>query len=249
MRRPRILDLYCGAGGASVGFWRAGLAPEGVDVIDQPRFPFRFRQADALAVLADRAYLRRFDAIHASPPCQEHSILQSDADTGWMLTATLELLRRQRLPWVVENVATAPLATAPTLFGAQGVMLCGSMFGLGTLDPPRQLRRHRLFESSFPIPQPQCAHRGYAIGVYGQGSWNNNNWAGRPENKPHRGGNQGNAAENAEAMGVDWMTRDAIAQAVPPAYTEHIGAALLAHLDATIIRRRIPVAGTAGKLR
>ena len=221
--RPRVLDLYCGAGGASVGLWRAGWMPEGVDIEAQDYYPFRFTQADALDVLADTRYLRTFDAIHASPPCQEHSILQSLADTGWMLDRTLDALRGVGVPWMVENVATAPMATAPTLFGSHGVLLCGSMFGLGTSNPPRQLRRHRIFETSFAVPQPQCRHRGYAIGVYGHGTWDNNILESN-----HRGGNQGSAAECAEAMGIDWCGRLGVVQAVPPAYAQYIGEQMLA---------------------
>ena len=207
--------------------------PEGIDLERQRHYPFAFTQADALEVLADRRYLERFDAIWASPPCQDHSILHAQHEpcgTGWMLDATLEALRPLDVPWVVENVATAPLAKAPTLFGAHGVMLCGSMFRLGTREPPRQLRRHRLFESSFAIPQPQCRHRGYAIGVYGHGNWDNN----VPGNN-HRGGNQGTAAQCAEAMGVDWCDRGGVVQAVPPAYAHHIGDALLAHLAELVV--------------
>ena len=226
--RPRVLDLFCGAGGASVGLWRAGWMPEGVDLEPQRYYPFTFTQADALEVLADRRYLEQFDAVWASPPCQDHSLLIAQHEkhgTGWMLEATLEALRPLDVPWIVENVATAPLASAPTLFGHYGVMLCGSMFGLGTLEPRRQLRRHRLFETSFAVPQPQCRHRGLAIGVYGHGLWDNN------ANPGQRGGWQGNAAQCAEAMGIDWCDRGGVVQAVPPAYAHHIGAQLLAYIE------------------
>jgi DNA (cytosine-5)-methyltransferase 1 len=128
MTRPRLLDLFCGAGGAAVGYHRAGFDVTGVDISPQPRYPFEFRQADAMTFPLDG-----YDAIHASPPCQDHSPLQSVAGihgTGWMLDATLGRLARQPAPWIVENVAAAR--------NRADFLLCGEMFGLRTV-------RHRRF--------------------------------------------------------------------------------------------------------
>jgi DNA (cytosine-5)-methyltransferase 1 len=123
------------------------------------------------------------------------------------------LLNSTGVPWVIENVEGAPMAWHPQLDGTWAIVLCGSMFGLGVKRG--YLRRHRLFESSIPIPQPACAHRGVAVGVYGHGG----------HSGKHR---MLYRVEAAAAMGIDWMTRDELSQAIPPAYTEHIGRYLLA---------------------
>jgi len=179
---------------------------------------------DALAVLGDLVggsvwdgTYGSFDAIHASPPCQDKSQLHRNYGapshgTGWMLEATLERLRAQHLPWVVENVVGAVLPAA--------IELCGATFGLGAsgLD----LNRHRRFACSFPIMSPPCQHRrGLTIGVYGNGT-----------NKWHRDklGRNLTRAEMREAMGIDWMTHYELTQAIPPPYTEHIGHQLYEHL-------------------
>src|SRR6516225_6131392 len=119
MARPRLLDLFCGAGGAAMGYHRAGFDVTGVDIRPQPRYPFRFVQADAMTYPLDG-----WDVIHASPPCQDHSSLRSRADehgTGWMLDATLERLAAQSASWVVENVGAA--------HNRADFLLCGEMFG------------------------------------------------------------------------------------------------------------------------
>lgn len=221
---PRLLDLFCGAGGAAMGYHRAGFDVVGVDVHPQPNYPFNFRQADALEVLADAALLATFDAVHASPPCQAYSVLRNtrpNAPAAPDLVAEVrDALERSAAPWVIENVPGAPLRPL--------IILCGSMFGLGAGG--RQLRRHRLFESNVALLQPQCQHAGEAVGVYGS------SYTGRYTNSPgtiaadpykRRGAYQGTVAEKLEAMGVDWMTRLEVNQAIPPAYTEHIGQFLI----------------------
>lgn len=213
MTRPRLLDLFCGAGGAAMGYHRAG-----------------FDQADALQVLGGWHPLEvltepsLFDAIHASPPCQAYSVLRRanpGADYPDLIGPLRELLRRIGLPWVIENVPGAPLRDP--------VVLCGSMFGLGAGQ--RQLRRHRLFEASFVIEQPECHHEGEAIGVYGGGAVGRYTFEnGCKVRHGRRGGYQGTIAERREAMGIDWMNGREINQAIPPAYTEFIGAQLLAQI-------------------
>jgi DNA (cytosine-5)-methyltransferase 1 len=204
--RPRLLDLFCGAGGAAVGYHRAGFDVFGVDLdetmLDQ--YPYPCEQADALTFPLDD-----FDAIHASPPCQDHSTLSARAGshgTGWMLTHTIARLQGSWLPYVVENVP----GSGPSMPG-QWTMLCGSSFGLA-------VRRHRLFHSSMLILAPSCNHsaQGTPLGVYGVGGGG----------KMTRG-TKARPDEAKVAMGIDWMTHRAIAQAIPPAYTEHIGRQLI----------------------
>jgi DNA (cytosine-5)-methyltransferase 1 len=223
MTRPRLLDLFCGAGGAAVGYHRAGFDIVGVDIRPQPNYPFTFIQYDALKLLF--AIGRQFDAIHASPPCQAYSVLRrANPDVVYpdLVGPTRTLLMDTKRPWVMENVPGAPLR--PTL------VLCGSMFGLGSGG--RQLRRHRLFETSYLMLQPECEHIGEAIGVYGGGPTGRYTFENglRKGLKGRRGGYQGTMAERREAMGIDWMSSAALNQAIPPAYTQFIGEQLLAHL-------------------
>lgn len=221
--RPRLLDLFCGAGGAAVGYERAGFDVVGVDIAPQPHYPFKFVQGDALEYLDGDSWARSipyaFDAVHASPPCQDHSSLASITGgngTGWMLDATLRGLSALRIPWVCENVVGAPLANGDTLFGQHGVELCGTMFGL-------QVLRHRLFETSFSISGPaHGSHDGKFFSPAGHG---HPNWRERGSDPLFHGA--GYARRCAEAMGIDWMNRDELAQAIPPTYTEFIGARLL----------------------
>ena len=151
--KPCILDLFCGAGGAAMGYHNAGFDLVGVDIEPQPNYPFTFIEYDAIAFLEEFGSLlhRRWDAIHASPPCQAYSVA-----TKWrgdpsshpdLLEPTRDLLEEIGLPWVIENVPGAPMTP--------DVVLCGSMFDL-------QVRRHRLFLSNVPIfdLMPSCRHRG-----------------------------------------------------------------------------------------
>ena len=218
MGRPILLDLFCCAGGAATGYHRAGFDVVGVDISPQPNYPFEFHEADALTFPLDG-----FDAIHASPPCQDHSATKDfggDHGTGWMLAATLDRLRGLSLPWVVENVATAALARQDDLFGANGLVLCGCMFA----ELRGQLYEDRLFETSFGIAQPR--HRLH--------KWPQTKM-GRP---PVPGecmqltGHFTDADEGRRRIGMPWATRDEVAQAIPPAYTEYIGAQLLTAIKA-----------------
>ncbi len=218
MSRPRLLDLFCGAGGCSVGYHRAGFEVVGVDIEPHPDYPFQFVQGDAVTLLRDRAFLAGYDAIHASPPCKSENPLRHlhDVEHPDLLTPTLAALRGQDRPWIVENVSgTTKLPGA--------LLLCGEAFGLGATCRDgvyRPLKRHRVFESSEPLMGPGCACSGrQPVGVYGHGGSGND--------PARRRGYQGDKAEASQAMGIDWMTMADLSQAIPPAYTEFLGEQLL----------------------
>lgn len=210
--RPLLLDLFCGAGGAAAGYHRAGWDVVGVDIHPQPRYPFPFIQADAFSLPVD---LRAFTAIHASPPCQAYSQAGRDRHRHPDLyEACRARLTATGLPWVIENVVGAPYRS--------GIRLCGTMFGLDT--GAEWLRRHRNFESSELLLQPQCRHRAdvRAVSVYGHGTLRTT--------RDYGTGRFGTLKLARQLMGIDWMTRAELGQAVPPAYTEYIGRELLAVL-------------------
>lgn len=243
----RLLDLFCGAGGAAMGYHRAGFEVVGVDIKPQPHYPFEFHQADAMTYPLDG-----FAAIHASPPCQAFTALRSMYNAKPhidLLTPMRERLVAWGGPSVIENVAGAPMADY--------IRLCGTSFGLGTGEA--ELRRHRWFEvrPEPPFPTPQCVHGGrLVIGVYGghgrdrrrmrpqtvgvYGDGNGRDYRKHPAVVGvygsaggacvRDGTQQFSTAERAEAMGIDWMTGNELSQAIPPAYTEWIGRQLLAAL-------------------
>jgi DNA (cytosine-5)-methyltransferase 1 len=205
--RPRLLDLFCGAGGAAVGYHRAGFEVIGIDHEAQPHYPFEFVRADAMTYP-----LRGFAAIHASPPCQAYSalkVLHPDIVRPDLVDDVRARLRSARKPWVIENVPGAPLI--------RPLVLCGTEFSLSVRMRDgivRWLRRHRLFESNVYLPKAvgcRCATRRIA-GVYGRG-------AGGTGVK----GTMCTVPEARTIMGIDWMTRDEMAQAIPPAYTQYVG--------------------------
>ena len=213
--KPRLLDLFCGAGGASVGYARAGFEVVGVDINPQPDYPFEFHRTNALTYLLDG-----FDVIAASPPCKRYTPLRHTARTPGMFDAHPELLAPTRerllatgLPFVIENVVGAPLINP--------VQYCGSSFGL-------MVRRHRQYESNIPLSPPACNHASQPVvlGVYGAG--------GSDSGRAKRGGGGGvkvSGKEAADALGSSWtMNQSRLSQAIPPAYTEHIGRQLIAHL-------------------
>jgi len=201
--KPTLLDLFSGAGGAARGYQMAGFCVLGVDIEPQPRYAgCRFHQADAMEFPLDG-----FDVIHASPPCQRYSQINRGMGNTEKYPDLIGPVR-DRLEgrmYVIENVPGAPLM--------QPITLCGSMFGLRTAAG--WLRRHRWFELPFVVLAPACRHpRGMSIGVYGNGT-----------NKYHRDklGRCIRVEEQREAMGIDWMPRKELTQAIPPAYTEWIG--------------------------
>lgn len=201
--RPRLLDLFCGAGGAAMGYHRAGFDVVGVDLNPQPHYPFTFVQDDAMTFP-----LEGFDAIHASPPCQYYSYM-SACRPGLaekypdLVMPTKARLREAGVPWVVENVPGSPLENPVTL--------CGHMFGL-------RLYRHRLFETSFPMAQP--FHPSHVTPASKAGHWT-------PGTIISVAGHVAPIREAREAMGIDWMPRNELAEAIPPAYTEYVGRQIL----------------------
>ena len=216
MSAPRLLDLFCGAGGAGMGYIRAGWDVVGVDIKPQLDYPSTIVIGDALDFLADN--WRYFDAIHASPPCQASTALTKGTNKGreyvQLIPETRRLLRATGLPTVIENVQGSDLR--------RDLTLCGEMFGLGVL-------RHRYFElGRWSTPQP--AHKPHRGRVRG---WRHGEFFDGPYLAVYGdGGGKGSVAEWQTAMGIDWTDdRKAIAEAIPPAYTELIGAQLLAHIN------------------
>lgn len=199
----RLLDLFCCAGGAAMGYHRAGFEVVGVDINPQPNYPFEFIQADALDYLW--GHWDEFDAIHASPPCQKFSAMQhihknKDKHPD-LITPTAKLLNKINIPYVIENVVGAPLRI--------DLLLCGTMFGL-------PIANHRIFVSNVPMPllTMVCKHENLYDPYHG-------GEMGRGERE-----------KRSAAIGVDWfMTRPEVREAIPPVYTEFIGKILYKHLQ------------------
>jgi len=209
----KLLDLFCGAGGCSCGYFRAGFTDIlGVDINRQPRYPFNFIKADALKLLEAFIITGRindFDLIHASPPCQAYSVTKSLTTKKHpdLVGKTRELLKRSEKPYVIENVPGSPLINP--------LMLCGTMFA--------ELRviRHRLFECN-PIiwfPPAHCAHVGRASGAKTRGV--------RKDLKNFDyitvAGHDFIVKDGQEAMDLRYMRQKGLSQAIPPQYTEYIG--------------------------
>jgi hypothetical protein len=223
----RALDLYCCAGGATKGLQLAGFHVTGVDIAPQPNYcGDAFIHADALKYLR-AADLSLFDFIWASPPCQAHTVLKHAPGTKEhvdLIAPTRELLMRSGKPWAIENVEGAPLINPVTL--------CGTMFGLKTPGGV-ELRRHRLFETSFPLVMaPSCQHGdGGVIGIYG-GHFRDRR---RPTGENHRSGSNLPREHGFIAMGVDWpMTTAEISEAIPPAYSHYVAKQWLAQANAKL---------------
>jgi DNA (cytosine-5)-methyltransferase 1 len=240
----RALDLFCGAGGVGMGLHRAGFHVLGVDLAPQPRYPFAFVQSDALS---PPVRLSDFDLVWASPPCQAHTPLRhiNGGSYECYIDRTRELLARFDGLTVIENVPGAPVRP--------DVVLCGTMFGLGTGDA--ELRRHRWFETNFFVMAPPHMHGSRVIGVYGKRAREGGVTDTRRATVigVHGTGSQGEGGrwkprtisvtgntpqtnvvrnqvrrtfsvhEAREAMGIDWMTIRELSQAIPPDYSEHIG--------------------------
>ncbi|MAH50410.1 hypothetical protein CMI37_31605 [Candidatus Pacearchaeota archaeon] len=233
VNRPRLLDLFCGAGGCSVGYHRAGFDVVGVDINPQPNYPFEFHQADAMEFPLDG-----FDAIHASPPCQAHSVLgkmvkNERNEYPDLIAATRVRLRQYGRPWVIENVEGAPmdLGTWPLFTTESGIVLCGSMFGLNNGE--YELRRHRLFESSETLWQPKCNHHLPVIGFYGDHARTRKRVVGSKDRGRDIVGKDRKMPLVRDLMGIDWMTWHEATQAIPPAYTEWIGRRIIDAIQTT----------------
>jgi DNA (cytosine-5)-methyltransferase 1 len=218
MKNPKLLDLFCGAGGASMGYHRAGFEVEGVDIKPQPHYPFKFYQADALAFP-----LEGYDVYHASPPCQLYSLASVVHRNNGKEYPDLIAITRFRLvltgkPFIIENVPPA----AKFLFNP--ITLCGVMFDL-------RIFRHRCFETTFSITPPEHSKHNGKIGdgkyfsvAGGAGRWKS--WG-----TVYRNVSKGTREQWRQAMGIDWMLRKELTQAIPPAYTEYIGKFLMEALN------------------
>lgn len=210
-----------------MGYHRAGFDVVGVDKYPQKHYPFPFIQGDAIKVLkwmlkgwlfqaSDGNWygIDDFDAFHASPPCQDHtrSYTPYDHGTAHLLPDTRDLFLRVKKPWVIESVPGAPMRV--------DYLLCGCTFGI-----PR-LRRQRWFETSWHgfTLVPPCHHPEPSVTVAGHGIPSGSYYLGRVDGRTY-------SRMARQAMGIDWMTRDELAQAIPPAYTEFIGRQLLKHIQ------------------
>lgn len=210
----RLLDLFCGAGGAAAGYHRAGYEVIGVDLKPSPRYPFPCIRAEALDFLAS-ARLGSFDLIHASPPCQAYSAVTPAyrrPDHADLIEPVRALLKASGQRYVIENVKGAPLVYP--------IELCGLTFGL-------KVFRHRLFEcSEFLLQPPHLEHRGRRIGINGYctvAGGGNSGLRDRTRRRMIRHRPEEGVNGWKKAMGIEWMTRDELAQAIPPAYTEWLG--------------------------
>jgi DNA (cytosine-5)-methyltransferase 1 len=202
---PKVLDLFCGAGGASMGYHKAGFEVTGVDLKHGKRYPFQYLRWDVMQMSVEE--LRQYDFIHASPPCQTYSITRNLRIAQGKQTNKLDLIEpvREMLiasgkPYVIENVMGAPLRNAITV--------CGSAFGL-------KVRRHRLFESNLSFIGTQCDHKtqGRPVGIYGS-----------MKDEIPGGGRTAHSMDEAKAaMGIDWMIWSELVEAIPPAYTHYLG--------------------------
>lgn len=216
-RKYRILDLFCCAGGAAMGYSQAGFEVVGIDINPQPNYPFEFIQANALEL--KRKFLHSFDALHASPPCQAYSDLAKRNGNADQWPRLIEPVRKlfvgTGLPYVIENVEGAPLVNP--------AMLCGTMF------PGLRVLRHRLFETNFLlIAPPHGKHpKVHTFDKRKSHYGKTDEWK---DFVQVTGGGNCSVAAARVAMGIDWMNKNELNEAIPPAYTKFIGEQLMAHL-------------------
>lgn len=218
MSRPRLLDLFCGAGGASVGYERAGFEVFGVDINPQPNYPGRldhFWQEDALVALAQWDF-NAFDAIHASPPCQAYSDLKTKLTSEYpkVIEPVRDALEEIGLPYVIENVEGAPLVDP--------IVLCGTMF------PGLRVLRHRLFESNVRLVAPEHPSKHPLVFTHDKRKAHYGKLDQNESFVQVTGGGNCTVLNAMDAMGIEWMTKAEMNEAIPPAYTEYIGRQLLA---------------------
>ena len=207
----KLLDLFCGVGGASAGYAAAGFDVTGIDLKHGKRYPYTYIRGDVLTYLQDLDFLRSFDVIHASPPCQTHSITQHLRNAQGKTTSKVDLIPQTRAaliasgkPYIIENVPGSPLIDP--------IQLCGSSFNL-------KVRRHRLFESNLQLTGSVCDHKnqGKPVGIYGS-----------MRDEIPKGGHTAKTIEEArEAMGINWMIWGELVEAIPPVYTYTIGKQLI----------------------
>lgn len=215
MSKPVLLDLFSGAGGCARGYQMAGFTVVGVDIKPQPRYAGdEFHQGDALEFVAKHG--REFDAIHASPPCQHYSqasLAQRNAGKVYpdLIAPTRDHLVASGIPYVIENVPRSPMRA--------DIKLCGCQFGL-------DLRRERWFETSWHacVLRPPCHHPYPVVSVVGHGT---------PTWVREKLGFNPTVADYRRAMQIDWMNRDELSQAIPPAYCKFVGDQLLSALSAS----------------
>jgi DNA (cytosine-5)-methyltransferase 1 len=223
----RLLDLFCGAGGAGVGYAQAGFDVVGIDIKHQANYPLAFIQADVLNL--DPAFIASFDAIHASPPCQSYSDLakrNGNADEWPRLVEPVrEMLQKTGRPYVIENVEGAPLQ-AP-------VVLCGTMF------PGLRVLRHRLFEANFKIAVPPHGKhpKVHTFDKRKSHFGKTDEWK---DFVQVTGGGNCTLAAARDAMGIHWMTKNEINESIPPIYTRHIGLQLMAYIFSSEPKSKIP---------
>lgn len=208
----KLLDLFCGAGGASKGYARAGFNVTGIDIKHGKRYPFTYIRGDVRDYLHPE-FLSQFDVIAASPPCQTHSITQHLRNAQGKSTSKIDMIPETRTaliasgkPYIIENVQGSPLINP--------IKVCGSSFGL-------KVRRHRLFESNIKLQGTDCRHKqqGKPVGIYGS----------MRDEIPNGGHTAKTMAQANDAMGIDWMIWSELVESIPPAYTEFIGRQVMNH--------------------
>lgn len=222
----RLLDLFCCAGGAGMGYSRAGFDVVGIDLSPQPRYPFPFVQTNALTL--DPKFIATFDAIHASPPCQSYSDLakrNGNAD-AWprLIDPIRDILERSGLPYVIENVEGAPLRN-PTV-------LCGTMF------PGLRVLRHRLFETNFHLMVPNHGKHP-KVHTFDKRKSHYGKTNDMKDFVQVTGGGNCSIAAAKDAMRIDWMNKAELNEAIPPAYTEYIGNQLRHHIQIDRVNKGI----------